>query len=137
MTEDIFPPPLPGILGEIEEIAGLEVALKIAEAKGGTRAYFPTKVGPDHWLANLIGQEWAQLLCSELVAASAGVAVEVPLGDVGEREKGRRELHRLLDAGWAASDIARHLKIDRRTVRRHKNGFCQCRKRLSRELTGA
>jgi len=94
-------------------------------------------VGPDNWLALLLGQEWAQLLCSELVAGTAGLEVTVPLGDVSEREKRWREIHRLRDAGWTGAGIARHLKIDERTVRRHKSGFCTCRKRLSRELTGA
>ena len=47
---------LPGILGEIAEVAGFKAALQVARAKGGTKAYFPVTPEDDHWLVKAVGR---------------------------------------------------------------------------------
>lgn len=54
--------PLPGLLGEIEEIVGSAAALKIAQHYGGVRVSIPATLPPDHWLIKTIGKEKAQTL---------------------------------------------------------------------------
>lgn len=58
------PSSLPGILGEIADVTGVETALAIAGAVGGTRVQIPAYAkGEEHWLTDLVGAEHAALIC--------------------------------------------------------------------------
>jgi len=65
---------LPGELRRMAELIGLPAALRLAEARGGRRLYFPYGVDPEHNLVQLIGQEAADILCREY----AGERLEIP-----------------------------------------------------------
>lgn len=113
---------LPGALAVIADAAGLDAALKVAEAKGGTRTYIPATLKDSHWLVELVGMERAQVICACLVDGPKGEEIEIPLGPAGRQQKYRRRLRELIDEGRSKPEIARLLGIDVSTVRRYKNG---------------
>ncbi|WP_372072443.1 hypothetical protein P7L75_09415 [Tistrella mobilis] len=51
MTWTPKPDTLPGMLSIVARIAGVDAALRLAEAHGGTRLYVPRDVRPGHELA--------------------------------------------------------------------------------------
>jgi len=53
---------LPPIVQEFVEVAGLEAALKLVDAYGGTRVWFPERPEPDHHLVKALGDA-AYALC--------------------------------------------------------------------------
>ncbi len=72
---------LPGILQEIADAAGLEVALKIAKAKGGTRVDFPgvKALGTrrKNWLTELVGEDAAKKV-ARAIGDPNGIKLDVP-----------------------------------------------------------
>ena len=107
---------LPGLLAEI---AGLEAALALAEAKGGTRAYFPAFAKPDHWLTQCVGYEAAVKICDHFrVGHASGYRELIPLGPATSLAKRRRMIARLTGEGVSADKIARQLGVHERSVRR-------------------
>jgi len=114
---------LPGILGEIEEVAGLAVALQIAAAKGGATAYFPSveRLTEDHWLIGAVGWEAAETLCRHF-GGRANPQLKIPLGPAGSRGKLWAAIRKGLAQGKSAAEIARALGVDEKTVRRHRTG---------------
>ncbi len=123
---------LPGVLGEIEEIAGLEAALAVAEAVGGTRAYISRRPGPDHWLTRAVGAETAATLADHFTTGRTGLELEFPLGPTGsiarERRRRARRLATLTEQGHPTVAIARELGLTDRAVRLYK-----ARRRRGRE----
>jgi len=112
----------PGVLGEIAEIAGEAAAVKVVQAKGGTKAYFPARPGPTCWLTVAVGQETAEKICAAVVAGTRGVELPVPLGPLGTRAKTWHVIQKALANGAAGPEAARLAGVDERTVRRHRNG---------------
>ena len=113
---------LPGVLREVAEAAGREAAELIAEARGGSRVYFPPsdKLRSDHWIVVLIGADRA-VKVSEAIADPIGVRVDVPFGPASQTRQTSRSriavvLSMTLD-GESATSIARHLSITDRSVR--------------------
>jgi Xaa-Pro aminopeptidase len=53
---------LPPTIQEIVEVVGLESALKLVDAYGGTRVWFPERPEPDHHLVKALGDA-AYALC--------------------------------------------------------------------------
>lgn len=119
-------PELPALLAEIAEIAGLDAALKVAEAKGGTRAYFvaAARLTDSNWLVKAIGRELAEKVSDHLVSARVGVEIMVPLGTTGsylrDQRRRREAVARALAAGADANTAARQAGITRRSVQRQK-----------------
>ena len=106
-------PPLPGILGEIAEVAGREAAIAVALACGGQEVYIPSPgraaVAWTHPLKQILGTA-AWLIILDRVGH--GAAVYVP--------KARRACARHLAAqGLGTSEIASRLGITRSTARRY------------------
>lgn len=52
-----FTPYLPGVLALIAEEIGEEVAVRLAEARGGREVYIPRKCKEDTELARIVGLE--------------------------------------------------------------------------------
>ncbi len=112
---------LPALLQEIAEVAGLDAALKVAEAKGGGRASIPAKLKPTHWLVECVGWETAVKLSDHFTSGCRTIEIEVPLGPAGTIAKARRRMIKLIEEGQASSDaIARATGMSRRTVLRKK-----------------
>lgn len=76
MTNAPPPPPLPGVLAGIEEIAGRDAALRVAEELGGTRIYIPkgTRAVRRRDLSRQIGAD----ALSALADLRGGEELEVP-----------------------------------------------------------
>ncbi len=103
---------LPGVLSEIEALAGRGAALGIALAHGGDDGWDVPRAldtPPGQALAGLVGAEAA----AAIVGRFGGGAIAVPLA--------RRALVRHLAAqGMSTAEIARRLAITRRTARRYR-----------------
>ena len=76
---------LPVILREIADSAGLEAALKLAEAKGGTRIYVPKTSGARHWLTELLGRPAADAVCLRAHTLPLALDLVAPLHERGQR----------------------------------------------------
>ncbi len=112
---------LPAILTEIAEVAGLDAAMKIAEAKGGTSAYFPYRAKAGHWLVELVGQEAADKLCAHFrTGLVGGIEVDIPLGPRKFYATCRRRAEELRRQNLSEREIARRLGITYRTIKRYK-----------------
>jgi hypothetical protein len=109
---------LPGILAEIAHVAGPVSALRVAEAKGGTRAYVPTleRLEDGHWLTQAVGLEAARKIAREL----GGMAHDIPCGPTGTRSRIWAAIERGLKDGMSANQVARLAGVDRTTVFRRK-----------------
>jgi hypothetical protein len=111
---------LPGILQEIADAAGIDAALKIAKAKGGTNVCLPGVDGArrDCWLTRLVGEEAAVKIA--LSYGPKGGRVDIPLGPFSRSALVAAEIRRRLEAAESVSEIARAVGCGARAVYRHK-----------------
>lgn len=100
-------------------MAGLEAAIKIAEAKGGARAYFPAVPGAEHWLSQLVGKDKAGAIGKAL---APGQWHEVPMGPSASQAKRWRMIIEMSDEGHSKPAIARAAGVHHKTVQRIVNG---------------
>lgn len=110
---------LPGLLREIAEIAGEAAALRVAQARGGTRAYIPRpeNLSATHWLVQALGLEPAR----ELASIYQGEHLDIPLGPhAGNQAAITAAITRGLAEGRSAADIARAVGVTERTVTNHR-----------------
>ena len=77
---------LPGILGEIADVAGIPAALAIADEVGGTRINIPARAGDDHWLVKTVGREAAETV--ELDSEQAVAETVLTTGESGRAPAG-------------------------------------------------
>lgn len=119
---------LPGLLGDIADIVGPEIALEIARAVGGTRISIPPRAEQDHWLTALIGFAEADKICRGLATLDAennrlrGVCDEIlPLGSAKVLARARRQAQDALDKGASATQAARASGLHERTIWRMKS----------------
>lgn len=117
---------LPGLLGDIADIAGPEIAMEIAQSHGGTRVSIPPRAEPDHWLTALVGMETADRICRGLAVIDAdgrpgAVRHEVlPLGPSAVLRVARRRAAQALERGDSARAAARASGLHERTIWRMK-----------------
>lgn len=110
---------LPGLLAEIAEAAGLDAAMKIAEAAGGRRMYFSPVPKPDSLLFQTVGAEAARKI-GKTIATSTGVELHVPHGPMGARARQWCLIRRMIEAGATVREIVRVTGVARSTVYKHK-----------------
>lgn len=111
---------LPKVLAEIAEAAGLDAALKLAEARGGTEIYVPGRAGDDHWLVATVGREAADAICRHFATGHGGCLIELPLGPRGSIAKLRARVDRMIAEGASASAIALACGFTERGVRKRR-----------------
>ena len=126
---------LPGALAEIAEVAGLDAALKLAEARGGTEIYVPARAGDDHWLVATVGREAADVICRHFGIrpptdrgdrgrdyrdSNRGVRVSLPLGPRGSIRKIRATVERMIGEGRSTNEIALACGYTSRGVEKRK-----------------
>ncbi len=113
---------LPGLLGEIAEVAGLTAALALADKVGGTQVDIPHKSRPDHWLVRCVGQEAADKICKHMTTLGedgrprGARGVLIPRGPMGLMAKARRRLAEELRAGTSVREAARRAGLSERTA---------------------
>ncbi|WP_374569666.1 helix-turn-helix domain-containing protein [Phenylobacterium sp.] len=105
---------LPGILGEIEAVAGVKVALKFAQRFGGTDIKLSAAEGSA--LCEALGAEAAQLI----VQALGHGRVTVPMANVRGQRGRRAAVAQLVEKGLSARDAALACDVHERTVWRVK-----------------
>ena len=110
--------PLPGVLGEIADVAGEDAACAVAQEYGGVRVYFPKDCSQNHWLAELVGHKAAILICRHFAGDITGININIPLGFTSRDSIMRRRIYALIDEGRSYRDIALMLRINQRTVER-------------------
>ena len=103
---------LPAVLRLVAEAAGVEAALKLAQAKGGIRIYVPHKIPQGHWLLPLVGEAGAEALRQRY----AGVTIPLPLGLSGALQDARLVARRALDDGASVSQAAQMAGLSERSV---------------------
>ena len=113
---------LPGVLAEIEEVAGREAALTIAASHGGLNKGFPSpslleqspETYADNWLVQCVGHELALKIVSEIFPA--GGRVDIPTASHAiRREFVLGNAHQL-----SVSEMATLLEMTERGVRHIK-----------------
>jgi hypothetical protein len=113
---------LPALLKEIAEVAGLDAALAVAQAKGGITARFGSRLAPENWLVEAVGMEKAQLLSDHFTSGRGRIEFDIPLGPTGSIKRdmlARAEaMRKALESGHKTTHTARHLGITRRSVQR-------------------
>lgn len=109
---------LPGVLGEIAEVAGDDAALAIAKVRGGTEIYVPPNPGPDHWISRLVGLDKARAIADLLTCGVGPRRVELPLGPRGHQHSKRAQVDALIREGMSERDIALRTGYSIRGVRK-------------------
>ena len=108
--------PLPGVLAEVAEVAGRDVAIAFAMALGGTEIHVPgpnyIKTHPDHPLSRLLAREDTVLRIARRIG---GGNVYVPMAR-------RACAAHLAGGGMSIEDIATRLGIAVKTARRYAAG---------------
>lgn len=128
---DSLPPPL----DEIAEVAGLEAALAIAEAVGGTRVSIPPRPAAGHWLTELVGEETARLICRHFATLSPEGAdrgarhIVMPRGPRALHRQARARFDAARTAGKSIREAARIARVHEQTAFRYERR----RKRRSRQ----
>ena len=106
---------LPGVAGEIEEIIGLELTVKLLKARGGTVVKVPSKAAGT-LLASLVGAKATQALIDALGPGD----VDLPCGHMRGRDAARLDKKRraiaMLKAGASLRETALACDIALRTA---------------------
>lgn len=110
--------PLPGILGEIAEVAGRDAALAIALVRGGRIIYIPTpsRLAPDHWIVQICGADAARAIAERL----GGGEILLPLGPTGSRADTVALIKTGIARGLSNAAVAALARVTIRTVKRHR-----------------
>lgn len=130
MNDDL----LPGVLGEIADVAGIPAALALADKVGGTRINIPARAQDDHWLVETVGRKAADEICDYFRTLSAehreagARHIVIPLGATGPMAQARRVLITELENGTSARQAARKAGVSERTAFRMRAKLREGRK---------
>jgi hypothetical protein len=103
---------LPGLLGEIERIAGKSAATRLALHAGGTEMKF--SANPKSALAKIVGADAAKAIAAEL----GGEKYTIPMAHIRGQKGRRAQAAKMLADGASANDAAKACDIHERTARR-------------------
>ena len=109
-----FKPYLPGVLALIAEEVSEDVAVRLAEARGGREVYIPKSATPECELSQILGREHASALVSLLGYGT----LLVPCGNIGGAAGRRAKILQLREQGLTYSQIAAEVDVHVRTVER-------------------
>lgn len=108
---------LPGILGAVEELAGVEAALQLAREYGGTQISLSD--APGALLVRLIGQEAASAIVQRIGRGKVVVPMATARGQKGRRAQAAA----LLSKDATATQVALACDMHTRTVWRVKKAL--------------
>ena len=119
--------PLPGILAEIEGVAGRDAAIAVQKAKGGRDVFIVTKLSDRNWLVGAVGRANAQKISDHFTSGYSRQKVTIPMGESGSflMEQRRREAAMIaaIDAGASANTIAAAGGVTSRSARRFRGRY--------------
>jgi hypothetical protein len=101
---------LPGILGQIAEVAGEQAARRIAAELGGQRVSFARRPGPENAVARIVGIDAARAIADHI---GWGEMV-IPLGPATRTAR----IRAMLAQGVSHNRIAAAVQVHIRTVER-------------------
>jgi DNA-binding CsgD family transcriptional regulator len=107
---------LPDILFAVSERFGVERAMALATAHGGTYIYLPKEASEDHRLAASLGID----LLSFLIERHGSGELLIPLGPTSGLRAQQRFIVGMLRQGFTAEKIAGMAKCHVRTVHLHR-----------------
>lgn len=113
---------LPQVIAEIAEAAGPDAAWALVSARGGQQVFIPATVKPGHWLADLVGIEAAEKICSHFSVNGRGDTMLIPMA---AHVRKREVLAKALADGAKVDQAAGLAGVHRRTVFRHKRRQAQ------------
>jgi hypothetical protein len=117
-------PPLPALLAEIADIAGLDAALAIAEVKGGIMARIASHLTPENWLVRTVGMERALIISRHFTSGRGRIDLEIPLPPTNSYKQFLRQRAQSYERALAETDnlfqAARLAGTTRRTLQRFK-----------------
>ncbi len=111
---------LPPLLNEIADAAGVEAAIALAEARGGSRVRIPAWAKPGHWLTKAVGQTAADAICDHFRVDGRGASIDLPVGPNSPLNTQRRQVDKMLAEGASPDVIARTVRVHRTKVFRRK-----------------
>lgn len=103
---------LPGLLGEIADVAGMAAALKLARERGGTEMTFSGR--PGSVLALIVGDEAAARIADRFGPQK----YVIPMANVRGRGARQAAVARMMADKATASQAARAHEVHERTARR-------------------
>ena len=107
-------PQLPPLLSEIAEATSVGAAMKLVSDFGGTRVYVPRKPPKNSPLTKSVGARNA----AAIARLYGGEHLEVPLLSAASRARAIEATAQLLGQGYSHEQVARKLRIHRKTVQR-------------------
>jgi hypothetical protein len=112
---------LPALLREIAEATDYATAVKVARARGGRRAYIPTRPKEDHWLVEAVGFEAARKIGEALCPACGGLEFEIPVGTHDTTANTASQVERLTLSGLSKRATAEAMGLHHRTVQKYRS----------------
>lgn len=109
-----FKPYLPGVLALIAEEISEEVAVRLAEERGGREIYIPQSARDGSELVRIFGADDA----AELIKLLGHGNLVVPCGNIGGQAGRRERIIALWRQGLSHSKIAAEVDVHVRTVER-------------------
>ena len=122
---------LPPVLAEIADIAGLDAAMALAEARGGQRVFIPASAGPDHWLVRTVGETAASLICEHYRGGTNGETIDVPAGPASSYRKQARKIRQMIDGAGRRPRSRRRQSRPQTGCWLERCSTAQCRPRLA------
>ena len=110
---------LPGIAGEIEGVIGLDLAVVLLRARGGTEITLPQPVPGSH-LEQLVGGEAAEAMVEYFGAGRLRLPLASMRGVARYNAERRARAIDLLRAGESAMSVALACDLNLRTVHRYR-----------------
>lgn len=101
----------PGVLGQIADAIGEDLATRLAEQLGGHEVQIPKTPRPGNMVVDVIGEDAARILAAEIGHGR----LRLPMGPARRDER----IRALLRDGRPHREIARAVGVHRRTVEYH------------------
>ena len=102
---------LPGVAGQIEELIGLELTVKLLKERGGTRVKIPVRA-KNTMLAGIIGELATEKLISQLGHGD----LNLPCSHMRGQAARKRQAIEMLRAGRSQRTVALECDLHERTV---------------------
>lgn len=111
------------LLAEIADVAGLEAALKIAEARGGTIVNIPAGKRKQNWLIDCVGPEAAEKIIQHFTSGYTRLQLDIPLPPTNSYSQFMRQRRTVIERAVAETNSVQKAALmagtHRRAIQRH------------------